>query len=226
MGNRLLFNLLFFLWSMALLSCSTDNQVNETEVRGFDQEYLEKLNKLDSYDYDRAVTEKSSENPLLEFLAKLFSGLAWFLNSVFGYLIIAFLFGLLIWVLAKNSERFFEKKKLPEKEKLITVAPTEVEEKDYHRLIKAALKKQDYRMAIRFGFLSCLKYLHKKELIEWTIDKTNLDYQIELPENYQDSFSSMLMIYERIWYGDFAADKTLFDVVTRKFHDLKNTEIS
>ena len=211
---------------MTFLTCTSDSSISQTDTRGFDHEYLGKLNKMDSYDYDREVMETSSENPFLEFLAKMISGLAWFLNTVFGYLVIAFLLVLLIWFLAKNSERFFEKKKLPEKEKLITVAPTEVEEKDYNRLIGAALKKQDYRLAIRFGFLSCLNFLHKQELIEWTMDKTNLDYQFELPEKYQDSFSSMLLIYERIWYGDFAADKALFDAVTRKFHDLKNTEIS
>jgi len=226
LGNRLLFKLLFFFWSAFFLTCTTENKHIESGTRGFDHEYLESLNSKASYDYDRVVVEERGGNPMLKFLAKVLSGIAWFFNSVFGYLVIAFLIGLLIWILVKNSEQFFEKKKLNGKEKLITLEPVEIEDKDYNRLIKAALKKQDYRMAIRFGFLNCLKYMHKNELIEWKIDKTNLDYQFELPSDYQDIFISMSMIYERIWYGDFAASKELFNVMSRKFHDIKSTQIS
>ena len=104
--------------------------------------------------------------------------------------------------------------------------PVEVEDKDYHKLIQSALKEQDFRLAIRFGFLSTLKYLHKKELIEWKIDKTNLDYQFELPETYQDTFAAMSVIYERIWYGDFTADKALFNSMTSKFNEIKTFQNS
>ena len=224
MGNRLLFKLLFCLWSLSFFTCTTENQ-NSGNERGFDQVHLEKLNKLDSYNYDREFEDEASDNALIGILGRILSGIAWFFNSLLGYIIIAFLIGLLIWILAKNSDKLFAKKKLPEKEKLITVEPHEVEDKDYNRLIQAALKKQDYKLAIRFGFLSALKYLHKKELIEWKIDKTNLDYQFELPEHYQELFQGMSMIYERIWYGDFTPSKELFTQMSRKFHDIKNTQI-
>ena len=206
---------------MTNITCTSGDSLNNPGKRGFDQERIAKLNTLEQYNYDRAVDEKTSENPLLVLLAKILSGIAWFFNSVFGYLVIALLIGLLVWVLIRNSERFFEKKKLPDMEKLVTVMPDEAQEKDYTQLIKGALKNQDYRMAIRYGFLSCLNFLHKKELIEWTIDKTNLDYHFELPEEYQDKFGRISMIYECIWYGDFSADRSMFDLVDGTFHALR-----
>ncbi len=227
MKQRLLFKLLFFIWSSTFITCAPEKQSTESDPRGFDQEYLESLNKRSSYDYDREFEieteedEEDSRSALGQFLATIVKAIAWFFNSVLGFVIIAFLVGFLVWILMKKSDRIFEKKRLNEKEKLLTVEPVEVEDKDYHKLIQSALKKQDFRLAIRFGFLSALKYLHKKELIEWKIDKTNLDYQFELPENYQDAFAGMCLIYERIWYGEFTADKELFNRMTSKFNEIK-----
>lgn len=221
MGNRIFFKLFLIAWSFTFITCTPESS-NTDGLRGFDQERLEKLNSLNAYNYDREFEEETSNNPVLDIIGQLLSGIAWFFNSLLGYIIIAFLIGLLIWILVKNSDKLFEKKKLGEQEKLIIVQPVDVEDKDYHQLIQAALKKQDYKMAIRFGFLSALKYLNKKELIEWKIDKTNLDYQYELPENYQEAFQGMTLIYERIWYGDFSASKELFTKMSRKFHDIKN----
>jgi len=231
LDNRLFFKLLFFIWAFSNLSCSPEKPTSETDERGFDQEYLESLNEHDSYDYDREfetaeIENTESNNSVWKIIGMIFSGIAWLFNSVLGYVIIAFLIGLLIWILVKNSDRIFEKKGLGEKEKLLTVKPVEVEDKDYHKLIQAALKKQDYRLAIRFGFLSALTYLHKKELIEWKIDKTNLEYQFELPDNLQDVFAAMSLIYERIWYGEFGANEELFKQMTRRFHEIKSFQNS
>lgn len=225
MGNRIFFKLFLIAWSFTFFTCAPESS-NTDGHRGFDQERLEKLNSLNSYNYDREFEQETGNNPVLDIIGQLLSGIAWFFNSLLGYVIIAFLIGLLVWILVKNSDKLFEKKKLGEQEKLIIVQPLDVEDKDYNQLIRAALKKQDYKMAIRFGFLSSLKYLHKKELIEWKIDKTNLDYQVELPENYQESFQGMSLIYERIWYGDFSASKELFTKMSRKFHDIKNMHSS
>lgn len=220
LGNRILFKLCIIAWSAAFFACTPESS-NTDGHRGFDEERLEKLNSLDAYNYDKEFGQETSSSPVLDFIAQLLNGIAWFFNSFLGYIIIAFLIGLLIWILVKRSGKLFEKKKLAEKEKLIIVPTPDVEDKDYHKLIQAALNKQDYKMAIRFGFLSALKYLHKKELIEWKIDKTNLDYHYELPENYQEAFQGMTLIYERIWYGDFSANEELFTNLSRKLHDIK-----
>jgi hypothetical protein len=221
LGNRIFFNLFLIAWSFTFFTCTPESSNND-DHRGFDQERLAKLNSLDTYNYDREFEQETSNSPVLDIIGQVLSAIAWFFNSLLGYFIIAFLLGLLIWILVKNSDKLFEKKRLGEQEKLIIVQPLDVEDKDYHQLIQAALKKEDFKMAIRFGFLSTLKYLHKKELIEWKIDKTNLDYQFELPENYQETFQGMSLIYERIWYGDFSASKDLFTKMSRKFHDIKN----
>lgn len=231
MDIRLFFKLLFFIWTFSTLSCSSEKTTLGSSERGFDQEYLESLSEHDSYDYDREFETKSADpndnnSSVWQIIAMIFSGIAWLFNSVLGYVIIAFLIGLLIWILVNKSDRIFEKKNPEEQERLLTEKPVEVEARDYHKLIQAALKRQDYRLAIRFGFLSALTYLHKKELIEWKIDKTNLEYQFELQNDIQEMFADMSLIYERIWYGEFAADHELFNQMTRKFNEIKSTQNS
>lgn len=227
MQKQSLFKLLilFLVCSSILYACSNQDHPDSND-RGFDEEYLHNLNKSEAYNYDKTIEVKSGQNPLLEILGLILSGLAWFLNSVFGYMIIAFLIGLLIWMLIRNSKNIFEKKKSKEKEKLIVLDPVEVEEKDYNKLINAALKKGDFRFAIRFGFLSCLKYLHKNECLEWKMDKTNLDYLMEIPHDLHVHFNSMTLIYEQVWYGGFKANKELFDALTSKFHEIKSAKSS
>jgi hypothetical protein len=220
--NPVLFGLILFCFTTVVVNCSSKEEV--PAKRGFDQAYLDKLNRSERYNYDRVFEEEESSASGVGLLTKIFSGVAWFFNSFLGYIIILTLLGLLIWVLVKNSSRMLERKHLNEKDPLIELKPVDVEDKDYSKLIDAALKKQDYKMAIRFGFLSTLRYLHKKNLIEWKMEKTNLDYQFELPSGCQEPFASMTLIYERIWYGDFAANKALFNAMSHKFHDLKSIE--
>ena len=216
------FYLIAFFLVVISISCSDQSESINKDERGFDRAYLERLNQQDRYDYDRTFEVASNEsNALLNFIAKVFSGLAWFFNSVLGYLILAALVGLLIWILIRNSSKALEKKQLKEKERLLEVQPIEVEEKDYNQMIETALRKKDFRMAIRFGFLSCLNYLHKNELISWSIEKTNMDYWLELPENCQPVFDRMSILYEKIWYGDFEADKEVYNQLSRTFHELK-----
>ena len=218
---RFFYLIALFLVSISI-SCSDQSGSNNKSERGFDRTYLERLNQQDRYDYDRTFEATSNEsNALFNFIAKVLSGLAWFFNSVLGYLILATLVGLLLWILIRNSSKALEKKQLKEKERLLEVQPIEVEEQDYNKMIETALRKKDFRMAIRFGFLSCLKYLHKNELISWSIEKTNMDYWLELPENHQPIFDRMSILYEKIWYGDFDADKDVYNQLSRTFHELK-----
>ena len=84
---------------------------------------------------------------------------------------------------------------------------------DFDKLIAEALRKGDFRLAIRYSFLKVLKVLQVKGKIDWHQEKTNHDYYLEIPDGDKQKYSRILYYYEYIWYGEFEANKFIYDEV-------------
>ena len=84
-------------------------------------------------------------------------------------------------------------------------------EEDIESLIRQALDSGDYRLAVRYQFLLCLKMLKEGEWIRWQPQKTNHDY-IEEIENHElrGLMSQAVRIYDYIWYGNFPLDQASY----------------
>ena len=116
------------------------------------------------------------------------------------------------WVFGRKSDK-------------VIINATEIENNihktDFNALIKEALLNNDYRLAIRYYYLSSLKQLAKKEVIEWDSEKTNYDYYQEInDEKLQKQFQYISYIYDYCWYGEFNIEKTDFTASENAFKKL------
>ncbi len=97
-----------------------------------------------------------------------------------------------------------------------------IHEMNFDALIVAALQKQDYRLGIRLIFLSALKLLSDKQLLNWKPGKTNHDYVSELASHeLKSGLNELSFFFEYAWYGKFVVGESTFHRVRNIFDDWK-----
>ncbi|MEQ9280314.1 MAG: hypothetical protein RLN83_12495 [Balneola sp.] len=102
------------------------------------------------------------------------------------------------------------------------ISEEDIEEKNLEELKEKALKNSDFHAATRYVYLMTLKLLNQKELIHWTIEKTNLDYERELGDHpVNPLFSKLTTFYEFVEYGDFEIDRSGYSKVDSLFSKLR-----
>ncbi|MBL4669853.1 MAG: hypothetical protein JKY30_11405 [Flavobacteriales bacterium] len=100
------------------------------------------------------------------------------------------------------------------------------EDEDIHEIpfdekITAATAQKNYKEAIRLSFLKILKQLTDKDIIEWKVDKTNLDYLSEIKEEgLKGSFKNTSVLFEYVWYGEFKLEEITFNETISEFKAL------
>jgi len=106
----------------------------------------------------------------------------------------------------------------------------EVDDPNVHKLsdlelyLLEAVESGDYRLALRIQFLMLIKALNEKELIIWKKEKTNFDYYHELFEKpYQKNFRSLVIIFEKTWYANYAINLESYQSHTLKFNEIHQT---
>ena len=159
------------------------------EALDWEEADLDSFKADDKYDYRELPNESNwltqvrawINNQLSRFFNWLFGGekageyLALFFEAL-PYLAVA----LLIYLIARfflkvNKGGFgFEGKN----KNLVNLSEEEriMEEEDIDALIAEALANQDYRLALRYQFILCLKLLREGEWIDWQPQKTNHEY--------------------------------------------------
>lgn len=98
----------------------------------------------------------------------------------------------------------------------------DIHEIDFMTAIEEAVDLGEYRKAIRLVYLHALKMLSDQHLISWERGKTNHDYLYELKsKGIQQPFSDLGYYFEFTWYGNFEADRKIYD---HTFSILKDLE--
>lgn len=116
------------------------------------------------------------------------------------------------WIFSKKSERFDLSVKDLEQQVLST---------DFEKLIKEAVQKNQFRLAIRYYYLLVLQKLNQKELIQWQYEKTNRDYYNELKNSdLKNKFRYVSYLYDYAWYGEFELNTSEFEKGEQSFHQL------
>ncbi|WP_299112724.1 hypothetical protein [uncultured Winogradskyella sp.] len=99
-----------------------------------------------------------------------------------------------------------------------------IEQVDFDKLIRQALKEKNYRLATRYMYLKSLKVLANKKTIEWHYDKTNSDYLNEIKDSkLKNLFKRVSYIYDYVWYGEFPIDEVSFNKNKDDFNQLIKT---
>ena len=92
---------------------------------------------------------------------------------------------------------------------------------NFDKLIKKALKDNNYRLATRYLYLKSLQALSKNEIIKWNYDKTNSEYINEIQNKHtKDLFKRASYIYDYVWYGEFPIDETNYSQNVSIFNQL------
>lgn len=86
-----------------------------------------------------------------------------------------------------------------------TSEPDDIHAPDFAARLVAAEADGNYRLAVRLGFLSVLKQLTDRGLLDWRPEKTNADYLAEMPPSaLRSAFATVASQFEYAWYGEWA----------------------
>ena len=96
-----------------------------------------------------------------------------------------------------------------------------LEHVDFKNLILDAEDRKNYRLAIRYSYLSVLKELMQHGIIDYQDEKTNEEYQQEIKDKVLHSkFSYISYLYNYIWYGEFQVDQPEYIQAKNNFENL------
>lgn len=198
------------------------------EVRQFDEDKRADFLEDDDFAYDRRPVNKET-NLFARVLRKirswwmtLFSDSTplWINIVVFGSMLLA-LVGLLLYIFEVDVRNIFGRSA-----KQIAMdfeeMPTDIHALDFDNLVHTAVNKGNYRRAVRLLYLESLKTLSNRSWIDWQINKTNHDYQLELSNtNVALPFEDLTLHYEYVWYGDFPIDEERYQRIEQVFRNFQ-----
>ncbi len=96
-----------------------------------------------------------------------------------------------------------------------------IKNEDLPLLIQKAIIQKNYRLAVRYYYLSVLQKLSNYEFIDWQQQKTNEDYIKEIKqEPLKDKFASSTYLYDFVWYGNFEINELEFAKAEIEFNEL------
>lgn len=171
-----------------------------------------------AYDYNKELTTPDSN--LMDWFGYMFRKL---MGNIFGnefadkysdiFFIILFIvaIGLLIWFIYKKRPELFMRRN----KKVITpydVLEDNIYGVDFDAEIEKAVSNNDYKNAVRFLYLQTLKHLSDNNLINWQLYKTPTEYTYEMKaEMLRPIFRKLTNLFLRVRYGNYEADRNLFD---------------
>lgn len=107
-------------------------------------------------------------------------------------------------VMNHRGKWFFEKKNETLHIDLSNVEQ-HIHEADFGSMLNEAEHNDNTRQAVRLLYLWLLKTFSDKGIIEWDVQKTNIDYLSEIKsEQLQNEFRYLSYLYNYIWYGEFS----------------------
>lgn len=170
-----------------------------------------------AYDYNRELV-----TPELDVWGWLSAKLAKLLSAVFGSSFAEEYTGLillcltvvmlvfLLWVLYKKHPELFVRSSR-RSAAAYSVHEDTIYGVDFQQEIANALRRQDYREAVRLLYLQTLKQLSDAEKIDWQLYKTPTEYIYELKvDSLRVSFRELTNRFLRVRYGNFEATAPLF----------------
>ncbi|PKQ64473.1 hypothetical protein BZG02_06610 [Labilibaculum filiforme] len=187
------------------------------------EERIEAYRKQSDFNYDFTVVKQESiwsrfihwVQNWLGFLIKGL-GVVWYLRYIILAALIIFLISLIYR--GKFTGLFNTNQNITSIEFSDSANPTKV---NWEEKIREALLHKEYRLAVRYHFLSILKKLSEKKLIVWKSEKTNYDYIREIKQaRIKTDFIELSELYEAVWYGDFPIMKQDYDQIETEFGQL------
>lgn len=217
---------------------NVENIKREPHSISYDSSFIDAripdVNTIENYNNDPDfIYSEALENPVSLFgriiatIFRLFMAIVgnpvgnFIFKAILIISIVAVVFLLLNQLLDGNLTSVFSRK-TADKPISFQISEEELEEMNLEELKEKALKNSDFHSATRYVYLMTLKLLNQKELIDWKIEKTNLDYERELEGHpINPLFNKLTSFYEFVEYGDFDIDSSGYTKVDSLFDKLK-----
>ncbi|NAS32885.1 hypothetical protein GTQ40_18040 [Flavobacteriaceae bacterium R38] len=208
--------ILFLFISKGIVTAQSELQTAPEIKRNFDSNFKERY-KGRNYNYEGAIItrknktsqKKGEDAPYKdEVPADTEESSSYNFNGVFmPFAIIVLIFAVIYLIhimLNDGGGGLFTSrraKKLQDDDESITDI---IQGSNLEALIKKAEENEDYRLAIRYNYLSVLKKLALQGVIKYEDEKTNSEYQNEIEDkSLHKRFSYVSYLYNYIWYGEF-----------------------
>ena len=187
-----------------------------SEVRNFSSDLKEKYAGKD-FSYKENISKKEEDSSPI--ISGILQFLVFFMSKIFPFILGGFIIFVILKALVGFDIRFWKSQKSSNKtvEKLI-YGDEDIHEVDLNSLLQKAITNKNYRLAIRYYYLTSLKGLSNKKIIEYHKDKTNSEYINEIENSeMKNNFSYLSYIYSYVWYGDFPINEDSFSSVQNKY---------
>ncbi len=194
------------------------------QERTFSTDLKEKYKGKD-FEYTEDKTVKQEEAPKKNSGSPLLGMFAFFMSTIFPFL----LGGFVIFVILKSvlgiDARFWQKtNKAKVTSTQLIYEDEDINDMNLQGLLQQAIDRKEYRLAIRYYYLTTLKALSNKQFIDYHKDKTNSEYLFEI-ENTQTrtEFSYLSYVFSYVWYGEFTVDEQSFTIAQNKYQSFLKT---
>lgn len=156
----------------------------------------------------QSTFEKVTSSPL-------FTVIFWaIVIAAFVGIIVIYLMNSKVWLFSPRSRKIHSSD-LPK-----AVLDDNIFTMDFDARINQALAEFNYRLATRLMFLRLLRTMSEKNIIQYGIDKTNMDYMFELGNTrYFKDFAQASRTYEYVWYGNFDVHKNQFSSIKERLDE-------
>lgn len=198
-----------------------EKSIEYAEKREFTDNLKEKYFDSD-FQYTEDKEEVKEETPVN---SAFLSSVLFFISKVFPFLLGAIIVFIILKSFLGTEIGFwnFKSSKKKATEKLV-YEDEDIHDTDIDGLLQQAILNKQYRLAVRYYYLSTLKMLSSYKLIDYHKDKTNSEYLFELEnETTRSNFKYLSYVYSYVWYGEFPIDEINFKQVETKYKSFKNT---
>lgn len=173
-----------------------------------------------SYDYDSqfATSGRSLGSMIGEWLDKMMSSFVgnetyWeYRTWIWCTVAVVLLIVIFVFLWYKHPKLFQRDSKATELE--YDVVEDNIYGVDFDSKLQEAVDAGDFSEAVRLRYLQTLRWLSDRKLIDWQPFKTPSQYSAEYREH---GFRSLTILFQRIRYGGFVADRQIFEEADRLY---------
>ena len=134
------------------------------------------------------------------------------------YILLAAFVGLLLWFLYTSGEFGLWRKKSNQIDEVNETVEEDIYQLNFKGQIQKAEEAGDWRLATRLWYLSTLKELSDRNLIQYTQEKTNQEYVSELYNTrHYAEFFKLTRSFDYVWYGMFPITEEAYGQLVRSF---------
>ena len=222
MNLRLFLSITFLIFCLLALPGRAGN-----DARDFDRDRLEEFSADPDFNYqqDYQKTESLLAVVLGYLLQKFYDlfgnpNLTWLGPVLIRLLIIAGIILLVLSIVKLKFSHVFRSAGSSFQNTGIAISATENE--DYRKLLQESLNSQNYKLAVRYLFLSALITLEQQNVLRISRWKTPYEYLSELPVEKRMAFQHLVELFENTWYGDYKAEKESVEEGLLRFKEIQN----